>query len=609
MTPIKTLLSILICSIVTFYSSSLLASVRLIAEIGQPAADFPANYVYWNVDNPTIGASGHIAFAGAADTSVRATANNTSAVWAGFPGNLKAIIKEKDSPSGFPEGISFDSVIGLNMVVTHSGHVAFNAQFKGNVSSVNDKGLLAFVNRQAHLVLRTGDQAPGFPEGVVIRNIQDFVFTDAGMLIQAEVAGINSLGWGIWFWDLSSLTPIQSPINGCNFTGINNLSINQSGEGVFSALLLNSSGSFCNPARSLFKWHNGTTKVILSEGAAVPGMANTIFTLGLYPLKATITDQSEIIFTAVLKDTVSSKTQSSVWVAQNDGKLDLLVLDGEILADDPTERLENPKIYPYLESTNRGLSILVASRETERRTALLLGEPRSTQPYTSLEEAGLSQLSTLALLGDPPPGLGDSWFFAILTNQVAINKTGQFAFSSLIADSSNLVESQQISIWRGKNSLDMELVANTGMTLFANEQIRTLKEIGNINRASNAYKNGGSTVGGSITQFSDRGEIIFTGVLSEGSRGIFLITDGEQEKRIFTLAEQLFPELFSPANPRNQNAEGYLYRYYADTNSYIGIRGGEVFVLGEQFGPGIQRINTIENTIKFLEDWASTAGQ
>ncbi|MCO6428221.1 spherulation-specific family 4 protein [Nitrosomonas communis] len=75
-------------------------------------------------------------------------------------------------------------------------------------------------------------------------------------------------------------------------------------------------------------------------------------------------------------------------------------------------------------------------------------------------------------------------------------------------------------------------------------------------------------------------------------------------QKIFTFAEQLFPQYFSPANVDDQLLEGFVYRYYPTTNAYIGIKNGEVFVLGDAFGPGIQRIDTIENTLQFLESAA-----
>lgn len=79
-----------------------------------------------------------------------------------------------------------------------------------------------------------------------------------------------------------------------------------------------------------------------------------------------------------------------------------------------------------------------------------------------------------------------------------------------------------------------------------------------------------------------------------------------KEQKIFTFAEQLFPQYFSPANVDDQLFEGFVYRHYPTTNAYIGIKNEEVFVLGDAFGPGIRRIDTIENTLQLLESAAGS---
>ncbi|WP_430232836.1 spherulation-specific family 4 protein [Nitrosomonas communis] len=79
-----------------------------------------------------------------------------------------------------------------------------------------------------------------------------------------------------------------------------------------------------------------------------------------------------------------------------------------------------------------------------------------------------------------------------------------------------------------------------------------------------------------------------------------------KEQKIFIFAEQLFPQYFSPANVDNQQFDGFIYRYYSTTNAYIGIKNGDVFVLGDAFGPSIRRIDTIENTLQLLESAAGS---
>ncbi|MCH9639533.1 MAG: hypothetical protein K0U40_08575 [Betaproteobacteria bacterium] len=142
----KLLLKPIICvGLITFAVQSW-GEIVVIAETGQPAADSPEEFVYWNIEgrNATIGPSGHIAFSGAADTSINSTENNTNAVWTGLPGQLKAIIKENEQPVGFPNNVLFAGNVAsgnaANIIVTRSGHVGFAAGLKGATQNVPPLG-------------------------------------------------------------------------------------------------------------------------------------------------------------------------------------------------------------------------------------------------------------------------------------------------------------------------------------------------------------------------------------------------------------------------------------------------------------------------------------
>lgn len=56
----------------------------------------------------------------------------------------------------------------------------------------------------------------------------------------------------------------------------------------------------------------------------------------------------------------------------------------------------------------------------------------------------------------------------------------------------------------------------------------------------------------------------------------FSLTDSD---RVFNWAESLYPGSFAPAAPASQQAQGYFYRYYSGTNSYIGTRDGRGYYL------------------------------
>lgn len=55
--------------------------------------------------------------------------------------------------------------------------------------------------------------------------------------------------------------------------------------------------------------------------------------------------------------------------------------------------------------------------------------------------------------------------------------------------------------------------------------------------------------------------------------------DHAQYDRIFSWAEQRYPELLFPAAPPSQDALGYRYRYYSGSQSYVGFKDGKAWFL------------------------------
>lgn len=70
---------------------------------------------------------------------------------------------------------------------------------------------------------------------------------------------------------------------------------------------------------------------------------------------------------------------------------------------------------------------------------------------------------------------------------------------------------------------------------------------------------------------------------------------------LFDWAEQRYPGLLAPAGQASQSLEGYYYRYYGGTESYLATLGGNVYYLDVSSGNGIQDLGT-------LSGWLATAG-
>ncbi len=67
----------------------------------------------------------------------------------------------------------------------------------------------------------------------------------------------------------------------------------------------------------------------------------------------------------------------------------------------------------------------------------------------------------------------------------------------------------------------------------------------------------------------------------------------EDSNRLFSWAETNYPQFFSPAGAKNVDYQGYLVRYYEDTNIYLATRDGGVYYSRPDKGGGIIYLGSI----------------
>ncbi|MER0217292.1 MAG: hypothetical protein DU481_14245 [Nitrosomonas sp.] len=574
-------------SVLSFFATQVLAEIQKIARIGEPAIGFPDGMVFADVTNPIIGGSGHIAFTGLVSNggSLRFA---VGAMWTGLPGQLNVIMKQDDTPVGFPESVKLTGFFDTRPVVTESGAVGVLANLKG----ADSVGVLAHIDGTTYGIMKTGDQAVGFPEGSLVKEILDFAFTDAGMIVTAEVTGVTSRRRGVWLWNRDGLQTIPSPIAGCHFGfPVSYASINESGEVAFTASLIKDDDSFCSPKAGVFKWSHGSSQLLMKNNDPVPGMLDARFlNVNLESKSASpmINNEGLVVFSAEL--TEGTRQKMSVWVTDGLNEPKLLFLNEEILESDLDKlRIGDSSLNSFLDD-NR---LILKMDRGINGDSLMTGKFRESQPYHSLNETGKTQLTEIAATGEQPRGFDADWRFTDF--QGTFGKTGQFVV--LGAAKNSLNRSVLEGFWRSDESRGLRLAAIDGMKISVDGEEHLLQFI--------SVTNGISAPRYRSKWVSKNNEIIFNGFLGEGGGGIFLLTDDSKEQKIFNLAEQLFPEYFSSANVDDQLLEGFVYRYYPATKTYIGIKNGEVFVLGDVFGSGPQRIDTIENTLQLLEGLAA----
>jgi hypothetical protein len=69
---------------------------------------------------------------------------------------------------------------------------------------------------------------------------------------------------------------------------------------------------------------------------------------------------------------------------------------------------------------------------------------------------------------------------------------------------------------------------------------------------------------------------------------------------LFSLAEEIYPGLFKGASDWF-NWEGYTYKYFAESGIYAGVREGNVYLLGGQFGSSIVQQGSLNGVTTQLQ--------
>jgi len=67
-------------------------------------------------------------------------------------------------------------------------------------------------------------------------------------------------------------------------------------------------------------------------------------------------------------------------------------------------------------------------------------------------------------------------------------------------------------------------------------------------------------------------------------------TPASQPDRIFNCAENIYPMLFAPAGTASQTGYDYYFRYFGQTNSYIGTRDGMLYYYAPNQNPNIVQL-------------------
>ena len=149
-----------------------------VALTGQPAGDIGGGVNYGEVGMAELNNRGEVAFFSDAMTGPGVDSTNHGARFAGTPGAVRLVARTGDHAPGTPDGVRFGVLDGIHLF-SDSGHVALMSPLVGpgvvTDASSNHRGVWVGPPGSLTLLAREADPAPGMPAGVFYAQLQSSI--------------------------------------------------------------------------------------------------------------------------------------------------------------------------------------------------------------------------------------------------------------------------------------------------------------------------------------------------------------------------------------------------------------------------------------------------
>jgi hypothetical protein len=294
---------------------------------------------------PSLNDAGQLAFhANLAGSGVNNT--NDWGVWSQGSDGLSMVARSGSPAPGTPEGVNFDSFF-FHTGFNDSGQTAFLAYLTGSgVEPSNDQGIWSEASGSLTLVARNGSPAPGTASGVNFReffypvtlnNAGQTVFS--GWLIGEGVDETNDEG--VWSDESGTVTLVArsgdaapGTPEGVNFAPFSLapnafLGLNDTGQVAFRG---NLTGTGVNSNNDRGIWLEGEEglELIARTGNAAPGTAGGVRFSGLS--RPTLNNAGQVAFRGDLTGTgVGTGNNLGIWATNESGELQLIARKGTLL--------------------------------------------------------------------------------------------------------------------------------------------------------------------------------------------------------------------------------------------------------------------------------------
>jgi len=453
---------------------------------------------------PVLNNAGQVAFRGNIfGTGVGLT--NNSGIWSEGSGSLALVTREGDGAPGSSRNFS-----GLsNPVLNNTGQTAFSAFFAdsaGNSSNSSGSGIWSEGGSSLALVARTENAAPGISANFSGFDFSRLTFNDAG---QSAFRGFlaDSEGSGIWSEVGGSLNLVVrtgdgAPGTSVNFSDLGNPVLNGAGQTAFVGFLTGSGVSNSNSNNTgIWSEGSGILALVTREGDGAPGISAKFSGFGNPVLNST----GQTAFIGSLADSEGNNIGLGIW-SEGGGFLALVTRTGDE-APGTSENFSNFR-QPVLNSMGQTAFI-----------GFLAGSEVNSSNNTGIWSEGDGSLALVARADSEAPGTSAKFSFFDISNSPTLNGAGRVAFRGELTGPGVNFDNDG-GIWAQDLSGALRLIVREGDMLDVDDGPGT--DFRMVSTLDFGPFEGSGNEDGRASSFNDLGQVAFSVIFADRSRGIFV---------------------------------------------------------------------------------------
>jgi|GEM_PF-3605943 len=479
--------SILTCAASAAPAQTVPSELRALSGVTGPLGPGMGDLTYLTAGIPCVDAAGQVAF-GARVAGPGVTAANDRGLWLGTPGGSQIVVRRGDPAAGFAQGVYGQFSL---FALSPSGVLAFHAWVDGLSPTVTVSGLWS--NRTGVLVKAAESNNYPVLQQSQFRGISRFYFGDAGLL---TLVVTDESGFSYPTQQTPTAPPPRFPpgtlavptgvLESVEY-GLNGAAVSGSSGAMFS-------GRYRTPSNQLgtglWTLHEG----VMAEVALVPSPApGGLFYCSFNERKAA-NEAGDFAFGAALGMPNQVPTTDALFRV-SEGTVTRLVSRGDPAPGRPGVTLRGPDV-----------------RVMNRQGTVLFSSHTSTNANAELWRVGADgQVSGVMAHGQSLPGLATGVTTSNLW-EPSMNAAGEVALMVDVAGPGISSTNNQVLVCISAQGR-VEVIARTGVPLtIAPGDARTPTAIG--------FQGGSGGEDGRATGLSDSGVVTYRAVFSDGSYAV-----------------------------------------------------------------------------------------